>query len=236
MKTVELNAVARENVGKAATKQVRSKSRIPAVVYGRKTKPIPVEIDYREFERVIHTKAGGNVVINLKVSGAKKSDHTVIIKEIQHHPVDDAIRHVDLTVISLTEKIRVYVNVTVKGESIGVKEGGILDVVRHQVEVECLPTQIPEKLEVDISGLNIGDSIHVKDINFPQGVVCLLQAEEVVVAVHTPKEEKEAVPEEGAPAGPEVIAKGKEEAEEGEAAPKAEPKKAETKPEKEQKE
>jgi len=234
MKSVELQANIREGAGKAATKKVRLQKRIPAVVYGHQVKkPISVDFDYKQFETAIHTKAGENVLINLKISGKEKLDKTVIIKDIQHHPVTEKIEHVDLNVISLTEKIKVNVHVSVTGEAPGVKEGGVLDLVRHEIEIECLPTEIPERLGVKIDNLGIGDAIHIKDMTFPKGVTPLLEADEVVVAVHAPKEEVAATEEGAAPTEPEVIAKGKEdkEGEEG-AAPKADAKKAEGKPEK----
>ncbi len=226
MKSVELEANLREKIGKTAVKKIRAQKRIPAVVYGHQVKkPISVDFDYKQFEAALHTKAGENVLINLKISGKEKLDKTVIIKDIQHHPVTDFIEHVDLNVISLTEKIKVNVHVTVAGEAPGVKEGGVLDLVRHEIEVECLPTHIPEKLEVNIEKLGIGDSIHIKDMKFPSDVHCMLDPDEVVVAVHAPKAEETPAAEGEAPTEPEVIAKGKEdkEGEEG-AAPKAEAK------------
>lgn len=235
MKTVELKAVYRSEVGKAGVKKVRAQKQIPAVVYGKKTAPLSITIDGKAFEHVIHTSAGGNVLIDLKVEGKSPLKEKVLIKEIQHDPVSDAVDHIDFNVVSLTEKITIKVRLTVKGEAPGSKAGGILDVVHHEIEVECLPTQIPEKLEADISKLEIGHAIHAKEIQFPQGVQCLLAPEEVIIAVHAPKAEEEKPAEEGA-TEPEVIAKGKEvaEGEEGAAAPaaaKAEPKK-EAKPEK----
>ena len=232
MKTVELKAAYREMLGKAATKKVRSSDKIPAIVYGRKTKPVPIQIDYDEFEHVIHTRAGENVLISLKVKGTENLDEQVLIKEIQHHPVTERIEHVDFNVISLTEKIKVKVRLLVKGESLAVKAGGVLDVVHHEIEVECLPTQIPDQLEADISGLELGDVIHIKDLAFPKGVTSVLLPEEVVVAIHVPKAEEEKPAEEAAKE-PEVITKGKEEVA-GAEAPAAEEAKKE-KPEKAEK-
>ena len=219
MKTVELQASLRSESGKASTKKVRKRKAIPAVVYGRKIKPVSIEVDGKMFESVIHTSAGENVVIDLKVKGAKPVHESVIIKEIQHDPVTDRIDHIDFNVISLTEKIKVKVRLSVKGEAPGSKTGGVLDVVHHEIEVECLPTQIPDKIEVDISKLEIGDAIHIREIQFPVGVLPQLSTDEVVVAVHAPKAVVEEKPvEEAAGKEPEVIAKGKEEGK-GEEAP-----------------
>ncbi len=211
-KTVELLAASRNGLGKSEAKKTRAQKQIPAIVYGLKKKPVPIQVDYKSFEHAIHTSAGENVLIDLKVKGEKALEERVIIKEIQHDPVTDAIKHVDFNIISLTEKLKIKVRFQVRGEAPGVKAGGILDVVHHEIEVECLPTQIPDKLEADISKLEIGSSIHVRDIAFPAGVACLLSPEEVVVTIHAPRAEEEKPAEEVAKE-PEVIGKGKEDEE-----------------------
>ena len=216
MKTVPLKALQREGLGKQEVKKIRNAKLIPAVVYGSNVKPTPLQIQADDFSKVIHTKARENVIIQLTVSGSKHFEKTVVIKEIQHNPVTDAIQHVDFNAISLTERIKVKVPLHVRGESPGVKEGGVLDVVHHEIEVECLPTDIPERLETDISNLKIGDTIHIKELKFPAGVVSQLSADEVVLAIHAPKAEEVAAVEE-APAQPEVISKEKKEEGEEEA-------------------
>lgn len=220
MKTVPLKVIERQALGKQAVKKIREAKRIPAVVYGSGIKPTPIEIGADDFLRVIHTKAGENVIIQLAISGSKNFEKTVVIKEIQHEPITDAVQHVDFNVISLTEKIKVKVPLQVKGEPPGVKEGGVLDVVHHEIEVECLPTNIPERLEADISALKIGDTIHIKELGFPKGVVPQLPEDEVVVTIHAPKAEEVAAPEE-APTEPELVGKEKkeEEIQEGAAPP-----------------
>lgn len=239
MKTIELKAEPREGIGKKAAKMVRRQGKIPAILYGRALKPSPLAVNEKEFHRVTHTKAGGNVLISLRVEGARlKKDTTCLIKEVQRNPVTDEIFHVDFTAISLTEKIKIKIPVVVKdaGEAIGVKEGGVLDLVYHEIEVECLPTAIPERIEVSVKHLKIGDAIHLRELEIPQDVTPLLEAEEVIVALHPPQKEEEVQPSVEAAAEPEVIEKGKKEkAEEGaEAAPeKAE--KVEKKPEKTEK-
>lgn len=210
MKTVPLKADLREQKGKQAVKKIRARKRIPAVVYGSGIKATSIELSAEDFSKVIHTRAGENVVIQLTVKGPKSIEKTVVIKEIQHDPVTDAVQHVDFNAISLTEKIKVRVPFHVKGESAGVKEGGVLDVVHHEIEVECLPTDIPEGLYADISALQIGDAIHVREIKFPPGVMPQFPPDEVVVAVHAPKAEEVPAAEETA-AEPELIAKEKKE-------------------------
>ncbi|MBI3998976.1 MAG: 50S ribosomal protein L25, partial [Candidatus Omnitrophica bacterium] len=215
MKTVPLKANQRNGVGKQEVKKIRSQKRIPAVVYGHGIKPTALDVGVDDFLRAIHTKAGENVIIQLSVAGSKGFEKTVVIKEVQHHPVTEAVVHIDFNAISLTEKIKVKVPLHVKGEAPGTKEGGILDVVHHEIEVECLPTHIPERLDADISDLKIGDSIHIRELEFPSGVTPQLSEDEVVVAIHAPKVEEVAQPEE-ALNEPEVI--GKKEKAEGEEA------------------
>jgi len=206
--------------------------KIPAILYGRSVSPTPLAVHQKDFHRVTHTKAGANVLISLKVDGAPAKggslpdrqagtpggkapkDMTCLIKDVQRDPVTDRIFHVDFAAVSLTEKIKVKVPFTVKDaeQSAGIKDGGVLDVVHHEIEVECLPAEIPEKFEASVKGLKIGDAIHLKEISIPANVTPLMEADEVVVILHPPQKEEEAAP---APAEgttePEVIEKGKKE-------------------------
>lgn len=222
---MNLAARPREVVGKQATKQVRRDGFIPATVYGHGMKALSLVIGIKDFQKALNTKAGENVVIDLQVDGVKLKESTCLIKEIQHNPVTDEIAHIDFTVISLTEKIEVKVPLVIlhTEEAAGVKEGGVLDLIHHEIEVECLPTDIPEKIEVDVKAMKIGDIVYAKDLKMPAGVSCKFEAEEAVVALHPPMKEEVAGEEAGA-VEPEVIEKGKKvEAEEG-AAPAAAPK------------
>lgn len=212
MKTVELNVARREKLGKGHAKRLRKANRIPAVLYGPKLSPVSLDVDLKEFRGVIKTGARENVILNLKIEGDKGKGQTAIIKELQLDPVTDNICHVDFNAISLTEKLRVKIPLQAKGDAPGVKEGGVLDFVHREIEVECLPTEIPERIFVDVSNLNITDSIHVKDLSFPSEVVCVLLPDEVVVTVLAPMKEEVVMPAEGAAAAePEVIGKKKEE-------------------------
>ena len=224
MKTIELQAKPRITDGTRKARAVRRSEGVPAIVYGHGMKPLSVEVPERAFLKAIHTKAGANVLITLQVEGVNLKESTCRIKAIQNNPVTDKIDHVDFMVISLTEKIIVKVPVILHHveDAPGVKEGGVIDLVHREIEVECLPTQIPEKIDIDAKAMKINDSIHVQALVLPEGVKCMLPAEEVVLAVHAPRQEEVApVAAEGEAAGPEVIEKGKKEkeGEEG-AAPK----------------
>ncbi|MFH1384530.1 MAG: 50S ribosomal protein L25 [Candidatus Omnitrophota bacterium] len=225
MATIDLQAKVRSIIGGRHPKRLRKKEIIPAIVYGRGTTATSIQVARGELEHALHTSAGENILIQLKFADDASKDTTVIIKDVQHSIITDQIDHVDFSVISLTEKVRVRVHIHTKGEAEGTKEGGILDVVRREVEVECLPTKIPDRIDVSVEALKINDSIHVKELVFPEGVECLEDPEATVIVVLTPKTEVEAVPTEGeAVEGaegtvqePEVIKKGKAEPE-GEAA------------------
>lgn len=224
MEEVKLKVELRKDAGKEAAKRLRRLGTIPAVIYGKGEKTIPIKISARELEKVLHTAAGENVLINLKIAHTKEAGKTVIIKELQHDPVKGDIYHIDFNHISLKEAIEVKVPVTTKGESPGVKEGGVMEHILWELEVECLPTQIPEKFEVDCSNLAIGDAIHVKNLFIPEGIKVLNPPEDVVVSVVPPKAEEE-VPVEEEVIEPEVIGKKKEEEEEvPEEAPEEKPK------------
>ena len=190
---------------------------------------LSLEISGDDLDDVLQTKAGENVIITLKISGeGSPKDKTVLIKEIQREPIKDGILHVDFNEISLTETLKVNVPLASKGEAVGVKvDGGILEHVMWELQVECLPTDIPEKIEADITNLKIGDSLHVKDIAVPAGVKVLNDPELIAMIVKAQKVEapKEEVVAEGA-AEPELIRKKKEEEGEEPAAGTETPKEA----------
>jgi large subunit ribosomal protein L25 len=215
MKTVALKATQRDGVGKEAAKKIRKENRIPAVVYGTGVKATPISVAKDDFFSTVHTKAGENVVIQLGVTGEKNFEQTVLIKEVQLDPVTDRVDHIDFHAILLTEKIKVKVPLRTKGDAIGVKEGGILDVVHHEIEVACLPTEIPERFDIDITKMAIGHALHVRELVLPEGVVPVLPEGEVIVAVHAPKAEEVATEE--TVTEPEVIGKADKEEGDGEA-------------------
>lgn len=223
MASVNLGAQSRTATGKQASKEVRRNGFTPAILYGHGMKPLSLQVQNKELWTALNTKAGENVILNLKVEGVQLKESMCLVKEIQHDPVTDKIKHVDFTVISMTEKIDVKVPLVVTGatDAPGIKEGGVLDIIHHEIEVECLPADIPEKIEIDAKAMKIGDAVHAKDLNMPKGVTCKLDAEDVVVALHPPMKEEVAA-DETAVGEPEVIEKGKKvEGEEGAAAPAA---------------
>lgn len=240
MDFVDLEARIREERGKELNKKLREEGLVPSIVYKKGEDALSLKIDRKNFLKALHTEAGENVIIKLHIDGVKKKkERTVIIKELQREPVKDNLLHVDFQEISLTETLKVKVPIAGKGESMGVKQdGGVLQHVLWEIEIECLPTDIPEKVEVDISNLKIGDSIHVEEIQVPEGVKILDDPEAVVFSVEHPKEVEEVVasPAEGELQEPEVIREKKEKPEEEVAAEEVEKPKEEKKEKREGKE
>jgi large subunit ribosomal protein L25 len=213
---VLLEARVRNELKKNKTDKMRRTGIVPAVVYKKGLGAIPLSLSVKDMEKALHTSAGGNVIISLSVTeNGKAANKTVIIKEIQYDPLKGNLLHVDFNEISLTEMLKVGVPVEAKGEAAGVKDGGILEHILWEVEIECLPTQIPEKIEADISGLKIGDSLHVKDLRVSEGVKILNDPELTIMSVKPPLVEKVAEVVPGAEiTEPEVIREKKEEKEE----------------------
>ena len=219
MAIVSLEAEHRTDVGKGVARKLRAGGRVPGVYYGRGEDSIPLTISLKDLASVLEAADGSNVIVDLRIPGDSAKDRKALIREIQRDPVAGLILHLDLQHISLTERITVEVPIVLLGTPIGVKEaGGILEHLLREVEVECLPTDIPSKLEVDVSGLQIGDSLHVSDIKVERAEI-LTEADRAIAAVVPPTVLEEVKPaEEGAVAEPELIAKEKKdegEAEEG---------------------
>jgi len=220
MEEIFLDVQPREELGKIKVKNLRQGGFIPAVIYAEGKKSLPVKLSHRQLWQLIHQYRLETTVISLKFKDDKKQKaKSCLIKEIQYDPVKGNIMHVDFNEISLTKVIKVNVPVVAKGEPAGVKmEGGSLEHILWEIEVECLPTEIPKDIEVDISQLKIGDAIHIKNIAFPANIKVLADPEAIVFSVTAPlKAEAAAAPVEGEEKQePEVIKEKKEAAPEGE--------------------
>jgi len=223
MEEIELQAEKRNVGARSVVKAIRRQGRVPGVAYGD-GEPTALSVDERTLMAILKSERGRNALINLKIDGAA---HPVLLKEIQRHPITRIVRHVDFHRISLKKRIETAVPIHVQGEAPGVKVGGgILEHVVRDVRVRCLPAEIPAALNVDVSNLQINQSIKGKDLVAPQGVELLLDAELVIVNIVAPTELEEVAPAAAAvgavpaTAEPEVIKKGKtDEAAEGAAAP-----------------
>jgi len=197
MTTVALAAQSRTETGKGVARSLRRQALIPAVFYGPEVDPIPLILQSRELEKLITTGAGENILIDLNIEDGKSTQsHRAMIKEIQVDPVKQNILHVDLYAISMDKKISVEVPITLTGTAIGVSdEGGILQQVSRTLEVSCLPDRIPEAFELEVTALAIGDSLHVSDLEIPEGVDILAEDELTVASVVPPTKVEEIEPE-----------------------------------------
>ena len=218
MEKITLKAIERQTTGKGASKRGRKEGLIPGVVYRGGKKATILNVEKKALWQAVHTEAGENVIIGLEIGGKEK---TVRLKELQHDPLKDDIIHVDFQEISLKEKLKVNVPITIKGEAVGVtEEGGVLNQVEWELEVECLPTEIPEHINIHVEGLHLNEAIHIKDIASDGAYKILGDPEQVVLNVIMPaaEEVEEGEEEEAAGVEPELIKKGKkeEEAAEGE--------------------
>lgn len=224
-----LEAVKRTTTGKNENNRTRSGGHIPAVVYGAQKAgdaiaPVSVAVDPKPFMRILHSKSGLNTLITLKVPG--ETDARVLVKEVQLDPITHHPLHADFYRVNMDRRIRVTVPVVLHGEPRGVKvEGGVLDFLHREIEMECLPAEIPNAIEVDVAGLGLNDAIYVRDVAKDVTWQPVTDVDTMLVHVVTMRVVEEAPAAEGAAAPaaaagsePEVIKKGKTE-KEGEAKP-----------------
>jgi len=212
--TATISAQTREGRGKGAARTSRREGRIPGVLYGHGEESVPLSVDAGELQKLVHTISVENTILDLDLGGGEP--YKVLIRELQRHPFRDEFVHIDFFHVAMDEKIQVEVPIVLLGTPTGVKnKGGILDHQLRELEVFCLPGSIPEKVEIDVSHLDIGDSIHVNEIQLPD-VEVLTELDRAVVAVLAPTvvEEVEEEAAEEAILEPEVIGRGKEEDEE----------------------
>src|SRR6185436_6766530 len=233
MAEIVVAAQNRTETGKNVNRRLRSQGKIPGVLYGSGKDPIGVSVSPKEITTILRSASGENTLFDLDLGGSRRK---VILKEFEVEPVKGQLLHADFYEVALDKVLQVNVHVEVSGVPVGVKvQGGILDFVTRELEVECLPADIPEKIVIDVSNLELGKHLRVADLTAPAKVKILTEQDVVVVHVVAPRAEEapaavEAAPAEGAAAAtaePEVIKKGKPA--EGEAAEEKGEKKAEKK-------
>jgi len=194
----ELNANVRSTTGNGAARALRREGKIPAVLYGPGMASVSLIIDIKELETALKKGNIGQSLFNLKVKNGDTYSKTVMIKELQSHPLTQNFLHADFFEIAMDREITVNVPVSTIGKSIGVELGGLLQVIRRELEIICLPTQIPESIEIDVTDLEIGDAVHAEDIKLPEGISIDTDVNYTVVTVLTPKVEEEEEEEEEA--------------------------------------
>jgi large subunit ribosomal protein L25 len=231
MQTFVVEGTIREERGKGPARRLRVTGQVPAVLYGGTGEVLSMAVNAKQVARILRSESGHNTIFTVNVSGHK--EEKAMLKDWQVDPVSGSLLHVDLFRVAMDVRIRVSVPVHAFGEPEGVKlQGGIFEMVTREVEIECLPADIPEEFKVDVSGLTIGKQLRASDLPLDQDKMKLVtDAQRVLAHVVTLKKEEEVAPAEAVaaveavPAEPEVIKKGKKEAEEGEEG--AEPEKAE---------
>lgn len=194
MRQIELVAQKRNAFGKGATRNLRRSGVVPGVLYGRNQDTISVQINEHTFRRFLRTN-GENMLIDLNID--EHGTETVLIKELQRHPVRRSIIHADFIRIALDEPVTTQVPITLVGSATGVQEGGVLTFLLRQLSVSCLPLLIPEEIQVDISEMDIGDAIRIEDLTLDEGVENLEDPQAQIVSVVPPIVEVEPVEEDG---------------------------------------
>lgn len=228
MKSVPLKAYPRVQVRRGGVKKLRGSGRVPAVIYGRQAKPQNLEVNAKEFTDLIHHSVSENLLVDLSVENDTRAKRLALVQEIQHHPLDGKVLHVDFHEVAENEKVTIHVPVETVGEAAGVKTGGgVLEHVLFKLKVRCLPKDLPEQIVVDVSHLELGKAIHLGEIKAPAGVEILGDKNIPVISVALPRSEEEEAAAtatvEGVAAGDvEMIKEKKEEGEEGAAPAKGE--------------
>ena len=231
MEQVALGVTHRTETGKGAARRLRAAGSIPAVAYGLRRDPTPLHVDARTLEQLLSGHAGTNVLLNLEVEGATTDgDNIALLKSVQRHPVTDKIQSVDFQWVDVSQKLTVSVPVTIEGIPAGAELGGVIEYGLTEIQISCLPTDIPESIAVDVSHLGLAESVHVADIQLPEDVEVLSNPEDAIatcavvrVVEEEPEVDEEAELEEGEepPEGEEAVEAEGEEATEAEGEPEA---------------
>ena len=208
MEQVAIEGFVRKPSGKGGARALRRTGAIPAIFYGPETESIPIQVTKSSLEKTLKKQTSENILYQLTIKGNDpETVKTAMLKELQQNPIDREILHLDFYEVSLFKEIDVTVGLKIIGKATGVEKGGILQEISRDLEIRCLPTNIPNHIEVDVTALDIGDSIHVSDIKLPEGILILSDAHLTLVTVVPPIEEKPAAEEPAAEPEVEVATK-----------------------------
>ena len=208
METLEIEVKPRESGSKHQARRLRREGKIPAVLYGPKVQPLALELNRKDFSNRVAGLEGSHLV-RMKSASTTLADKVALVKEMQYHPITGDVIHADFYEVDLTARIEVSVPLHFIGKGAGVVRGGILQPIVREIQVECLPLDIPQFFNVDVSGLDIGDSVHIEDLSMPEGVTAVYDSNFALVTVATPTVEEEptaaavATPEAATVASPE---------------------------------
>jgi len=186
---IDIPATKRSETGTGRVNRFRKSGNIPAVLYGKKVETSNLTVDSKTFTKIINSSASDNILVNLKLDAGEQ---LALVQEVQHDHIKGGILHVDFHAIAMDEEIHAAVPVETIGEAAGAKMGGQLEILLHKLEVRCLPKDLPQKIVIDVSHLNIEDAVHVRELNLPEGVSVKLDGDVVVVILEEPKEVEEA--------------------------------------------
>ncbi|MEZ5386237.1 MAG: 50S ribosomal protein L25 [Prosthecobacter sp.] len=201
-KILDLQAEQRTVSGTSAVKRLRKSGIVPAALYGRKAQPTNLQVNAKTFSKLLEGSASDNILVSLKIEGA--AEQLALVQEVQHDYLRGGILHIDFHAVVSDEEIHANVPVITVGESPGQKLGGLIEFLHHEVEVHCLPKDLPENIEVDISELQLGQAVHIGDMKFPERVTPRLAADVVIIMCVEPKVESAAA--EAAPAAADAAA------------------------------
>lgn len=212
MHQLTLAAQERDLKGKGAARKFRQNNQLPAIFYGPTTKPMKLAVNLAEFERISKLSGFENTILDLKITSRNGEEtRKAMVKELMLDPVKSSCLHADFYEISMDKEITVDIPIRLVNTPIGVTNGGLLQVVRRELTVSCLPDKLIDSLDIDVSGLDMGDSVHIRDIALPEGITCVEEGDFAVAVVSAPAGGAEAVPEgqiEEGTAGPEGSAEG----------------------------
>ena len=214
MEIMNLKASHREAVGNGPSRVLRRDGKIPAILYGPNTDPVKLAIDKLDLEPIFKSGAVAQKLLKLEIDGADGAARNVMIKEMQTHPLSRNLLHLDLYEVTMDHKINVMVPVVVTGKSVGVEMGGTLQIIRRELEVFCLPDQVPENITIDITALEIGDSFHVEDLPLEEAVEIPADVNFTILTISSPTAEEEEEVESEEVEGEEEGEEGAEAAEE----------------------
>ncbi|CAD7837116.1 MAG: hypothetical protein [Olavius algarvensis Delta 4 endosymbiont] len=215
MELLELKAVNRTDSGKGQARTLRREGRLPAVLYGRNTDPVMLSINLSELEDITKGGSAGQALLSISVEGEKKP-RTAMIRELQISPLSRDYLHVDFYEVDMKKKINIMVPVTTTGKCIGIEMGGMTQLIRRELEVLCLPDNVPEHIEIDITDLNIGDSVHVEDVQLEGDIEIPHDVDFTILTILSAKMKEEEVEEEELEEGEEGVEEGEEAEAEGE--------------------
>jgi large subunit ribosomal protein L25 len=208
MATIQLDSKKRTMTGKGSARKLRSGGRLPVILYGPETSPIMLSLDYKQLQKILRGKSAENIIFDLKIdSNGIDQSRRVMIKELQKDPVTRDYLHVDFYEISMEKELEVDIPVYLVNTPIGVSEGGILEHIRRELKILCMPTNLVDKIEIDVSGLAIGQSLHIEDIDLPPGLKSIEDRDLTIATVGAPtieEEVEEEIEEEGEEEGEEA--------------------------------